>query len=128
MPEVEATVPAAVTTDDGLLRAAITAFGEAFDRHDVHAVMAAMTGDCVFENTTPPEGKRYVGQSAVREAFAAFFAESGDAVFTTEEQVFCGDRAVVRWRYDWGSGFVRGVDLFRVRDGLVAEKLSYVKG
>ena len=35
---------------------------------------------------------------------------------------------VARWRYDYGDGHVRGVDLFTVRDGLVAEKLSYVKG
>ena len=32
------------------------------------------------------------------------------------------------WRYDYGSGHVRGVDVFTVRDGLVAAKLSYVKG
>ena len=43
------------------------------------------------------------------------------------------DRCVIRWRYDWtnadsGRGHVRGVDVFRVRDGKVAEKLSYVKG
>ena len=39
----------------------------------------------------------------------------------------------VKWRYRWrnadGSvGHVRRVDLLRVRDGKVAEKLSYVKG
>ena len=39
-----------------------------------------------------------------------------------------GDRAVVRWVFDWGTGHVRGVDVMRVRDGKVAEKLSYVKG
>ena len=33
-----------------------------------------------------------------------------------------------RWRYEWDGGHVRGVDVFRVRDGKVAEKLSYVKG
>ena len=26
------------------------------------------------------------------------------------------------------SGHIRGVDVFRVRDGLILEKLSYVKG
>ena len=36
--------------------------------------------------------------------------------------------AVVRWRFDWGVGHSRGIDLFKVRDGKVAEKLSYVKG
>ena len=44
-----------------------------------------------------------------------------------------GDRGVLRWRFAWtdddGSpGHVRGVDVLRFRDGLVAEKLSYVKG
>jgi hypothetical protein len=39
-----------------------------------------------------------------------------------------GDRVLTRWRYDWGDGHVRGVDVIRVRDGKVAEKLSYVKG
>jgi hypothetical protein len=38
----------------------------------------------------------------------------------------------VRWRYDWqregATGHVRGVDIFRVRQGKVAEKLSYAKG
>ena len=29
---------------------------------------------------------------------------------------------------DGTPGHVRGVDVFRVRDGKVAEKLSYVKG
>jgi hypothetical protein len=36
-----------------------------------------------------------------------------------------------QWRYDWSGaapGHVRGVDLFRVQNGLVAEKVSYVKG
>jgi hypothetical protein len=32
------------------------------------------------------------------------------------------------WRYSWADGHVRGVDVIRVRDGKVAEKLSYVKG
>jgi hypothetical protein len=45
----------------------------------------------------------------------------------------CGDRAVVGWTYRWvdengKAGHIRGVDMFRVRDGKVAEKLSYVKG
>jgi hypothetical protein len=51
--------------------------------------------------------------------------------FTEEESVVLGDRAVVRWRYGWEgdhAGHVRGVDLLLFRDGLVAEKLSYVKG
>ncbi|HEY8491223.1 MAG TPA: nuclear transport factor 2 family protein [Dehalococcoidia bacterium] len=115
--------------------AAVERFNEAFNRHDVDAVMAAMTDDCVFENTVPPpDGRRFQGQAAVRAVWAEFFAHNPDAAFETEELFAAGDRCVVRWRYRWAPdqpgrpGHVRGVDLFRVRDGKVAEKLSYVKG
>jgi uncharacterized protein (TIGR03086 family) len=108
--------------------AAVARFSAAFDRRDVDAVMAAMTDDCVFESTTPPDGTRHEGQPAVRAAWNDFFRSSADARFVTEEQVLCGDRVMARWRYTWADGHVRGVDIFRVRDGRVAEKLSYVKG
>ena len=107
----------------------VEAFNEAFGRHDVDSVMALMTHDCIFENTLPtPDGERHVGQIEVRKFWENFFSESPLARFETEEMVVAGDRAVVRWRFDWGDGHIRGIDLFRVRDGLVAEKLSYVKG
>jgi ketosteroid isomerase-like protein len=107
----------------------IDRFNEAFNRHDVEAVMEWMTPDCVFEDTEPaPDGTRYEGAAAVAERWRRLFADAPGAVFTAEETLSCGDRAVVRWRYDWGSGHVRGVDVMRVRDGRVAEKLSYVKG
>jgi ketosteroid isomerase-like protein len=112
---------------------AVRRFDEAFGRHDVEAVMAAMTDDCVFENTyPPPDGQRHVGAAAVRAAWEDFFRSSPDAHFEAEETFASGDRCVVRWLYRWrnaaSEGHIRGVDLFRVRDGKVAEKLSYVKG
>jgi ketosteroid isomerase-like protein len=107
----------------------IEAFNKAFNGHDVDAVMALMTDDCIFENTLPPpDGERLVGQSAVRAFWQRFFSDSPKAKFEAEEVVIAGDRAVVRWRFDWGDGHVRGVDILKVRDGKVAEKLSYVKG
>jgi ketosteroid isomerase-like protein len=107
----------------------IDRFNAAFNRHDVDAVMALMTDDVVFENTSPaPDGEQFSGQAAVRAFWERFFAGSSRARFDAEEIVAAGDRCVVRWRYDWGNGHIRGIDLFRVRDGKVAEKLSYVKG
>lgn len=104
-------------------------FNEAFNRHDVDAVMALMTDDVVFENTSPaPDGERYQGKAAVRAFWERFFVASSQSHFVTEEIVASGGRCVVRWRYDWGDGHIRGIDLFRIRDGKVAEKLSYVKG
>jgi ketosteroid isomerase-like protein len=109
--------------------AAVARFGEAFDRHDVDGVMAAMTDDCIFENTGPaPDGERHEGAAAVRSFWSRFFETNPHARFIAEEQFAAGDRCVVRWRYDWGDGHVRGIDVFRVRDGKVAEKLCYVMG
>jgi ketosteroid isomerase-like protein len=114
--------------------ATIERFNEAFNRHDIDAIMALMTGDCVFENTSPaPDGERYEGQATVRGFWERLFAASPQAHFATEELFAGGDRCAVRWLYTWVDkegkrGHVRGVDLFRVRDGKVSEKLSYVKG
>jgi len=111
---------------------AVERFNEVFNRQDVPAVMATMTDDCIFENTSPrPDGARHQRQAAVRAAWEEFFAASPGATFETEEIVAAGDRCVIRWLYRWlgdGGGHVRGIDLFRVRDGQVAEKLAYVKG
>jgi ketosteroid isomerase-like protein len=112
---------------------AVQCFNEAFNRHDVDAVMAAMTEDCLFENTSPPpDGTRYTGHAEVRAYWGKFFRGAPDAVFEAEEVLVFGDRCVVRWIYRKTKGHqpwhLRGVDVFRVRDGRVAEKLAYVKG
>ena len=114
-------------------RAVIERFNEAVNRHDVDAIMSCMTADCVFENTRPaPDGTRITGQTAVRAFWEEFFRRSPQARFETEDVIAAGDRCVVQWAYHWirdgTAGHVRGVDVFRVRDGKVAEKLSYVKG
>ena len=114
-------------------RDAVERFNEEFNRHDVDAIMRCMTADCVFENSrTAPEGARLVGHAAIRTFWEEFFARSPQARFETEDLFAAGDRCVVQWTYHWvrdgKAGHVRGVDLFRVREGQVAEKLSYVKG
>ena len=109
----------------------VNRFNEAFNRHDVDGVMALMTADCVFENTLPaPDGERFVGAAAVRTFWQHFFQSTPGARFETEEIFAAADRCVVRWVFRWDDtgGHVRGVDVLRVRDGKVAEKLAYVKG
>lgn len=111
----------------------IQRFHDAFNRHDVAAIMALMTDDCVFENTyPPPDGERYEGQAAVQAFWERLFVKSPQAYFEVEDIFASEDRGVIRWRYQWqnanGTGHIRGVDVFRVSGGKVAEKLSYVKG
>lgn len=110
-------------------------FNEAFNRHDVPGMMHWMAEDCVFENTDPaPDGTRYSGKEAVTQFWQDFFRQSPKARIEIEEIFGMGNnRCVMRWRYLWvdaagKEGHVRGVDIFQVRDGLISEKLSYVKG
>jgi len=106
----------------------VETFGEAWAAHDLDAALAHVSDDCVFDATGPaPDGIRHVGIDAVRRAWEAIFSDTGSR-FEPEETFAAGDRVVQLWRYSWDGGHVRGVDVFRVRDGKVAEKLSYVKG
>lgn len=112
----------------------VMAFNEAFNRHDVPGMMALMSDDCLFENTTPaPDGTVFKGREAVTRFWQEFFGQSTGAHIEIEELFGLGERCVMRWRYTWVNengqpGHVRGVDVFRVREGLICEKLSYVKG
>jgi len=109
--------------------ATIERFNTVFNQHDVDTLMTLFTDDCVFDNTSPfPDGTRYEGQAAVRAFWEEFFTNAPNAHFDAEEIFASDDRCIVLWRYSWGDGHIRGVDVFKVRDGKVAEKLSYVKG
>jgi ketosteroid isomerase-like protein len=112
----------------------VLAFNEAFNRHDVAGMMQLMSDDCVFENTAPaPDGTVYTGKQAVTQFWQDFFRDSPQANIEIEEIFGLGMRCVMRWRYSWTNmagtkGHVRGVDIFHVKNGFIAEKLSYVKG
>jgi ketosteroid isomerase-like protein len=107
----------------------IDRFTDAINAHDIDALMTFFTEDAIFESTLPPDGQRYEGREAVRGAMTELIDSNPKARFDVEEQFTDGsERAVVRWRYDWGDGHVRGVDIIRVRDGKIAETLAYVKG
>lgn len=112
----------------------VLAFNDAFNRHDVQGMMALMSDDCRFENTEPaPDGTTYEGKEAVTQFWQDFFRQSPEAHIEIEEIYGPGKRCIMCWRYEWVDadgklGHVRGVDIFRVQDGLITEKLSYVKG
>ena len=106
----------------------VEVFGKTWAEHDLDAALAMLTDDCVFDATGPaPDGTRCVGIEAIRAAWQPIFDDVGSR-FEAEETFQADDRVVQRWRYDFDGGHVRGVDLFRIRNGKVAEKLSYVKG
>ena len=125
--------PARLSRLESAMRVVID-FNEAFNRHDVPGMMQLVSEDCIFENTAPaPDGTTYSGEKLITQFWQDFFRESPQAHIKIEEVFGLGMRCVMRWRYDWvdaagKSGHVRGVDIFRVENGSIREKLSYVKG
>ena len=109
-------------------------FADAFNRHDVDAVMSFMTEDCVFESSAGPDvcGTRYVGREAVSAGFAEVWAVFPDAHWGNARHFVQGDRGVSEWtftgtRSDRSRVEVHGRDLFTFRDGKIALKNSYRK-
>jgi ketosteroid isomerase-like protein len=114
-------------------REVVDRFNETFNRHDADELATLLTDDTVFEDTSPaPDGRRIEGKTAVVAFWRGWFERNPDAHFEAEEIIVSGDRAVVRWLYrkmrNGQPWRLRGVDVFTVRDGKVAAKLSYVKG
>ncbi len=122
--------PARMSKIESAIRV-VMAFNDAFNSHDVAEMMKLISDDCVFENTSPaPDGTVYSGKDAIKQYYENLFKESPQAHMEIEEVFSFGltHRCVLRWKYDWGNGHVRGVDIFKERDGLICEKLSYIKG
>ncbi|HEY6481791.1 MAG TPA: nuclear transport factor 2 family protein [Streptosporangiaceae bacterium] len=105
-------------------------FHEAWNRHDLPAALAMTSTNCVFEETIGEV--RSVGRTEIEAVWKPIFADLSTHItveesFTAGESFTDGTRVVQRWRFEWSEGCVRGVDLLTVRDGLITEKLAYIK-
>ena len=114
--------------------ALLARFADAWNRHDLDALMSMMTDDCVFDASAGPdvEGHRSEGQQAVRAAFAAVFEAFPDAHWADARHVVAGSRGVSEWtftgtRRDGTRVAVNGCDLLTLRDGRIAVKNSFRK-
>jgi len=105
----------------------VNAFGAAWNSHDLDTALSFCAEDFTFETTSPPDGERVVGHAAVLDVWKPIFQNARGRV-DVEETIVAGDRVIQRCRYDWGDGHVRSVDIYRVANGKIVEKLSYVKG
>ncbi len=112
----------------------LQAFADAWNRHDVEALMSFMTEDCVFEASAGLEicGTRFEGQEAVRGAYAEVWATFPDAHWGGPRHFVCGLRGVSEWtftgtRADGTRVEMHGCDLFTFRDGKISVKNSYRK-
>ena len=112
----------------------LQAFADAWNRHDVKALMGFMTDDCVFEASAGPEvcGTSYAGRAAVEAGFSDVWKIYPDAQWRSARHFVCGDRGVSEWtftgtREDGTRVEVHGCDVFTFRDGKIAVKNSYRK-
>ena len=116
-----------------LLLELLDRFADAWNRHDLDAVMSMMTDDCVFEASAGlhADGQRSEGAEAVRAAYAAVFDAFPDAHWDNPRHFIAGDRGVSEWRFtgtrDTTRVEVNGCDLFTFRDGKIAIKNSFRK-
>jgi steroid delta-isomerase-like uncharacterized protein len=109
-------------------------FADAWNRHDLDALMSMMTDDCVFQASagTDVDGQRSEGKHAVRAAYSAVFETFPDAQWENARHFIAGNRGVSEWTFtgthrDGRRVAVNGCDLFTLRDGKIAIKNSYRK-
>jgi taurine dehydrogenase small subunit len=107
---------------------------DAFNRHDVEAVMKFFADDCVFYAVGGPEvfGTKIEGATAIAAAFSAVWAGMKDAHWDHHSHFVHGDRAVSEWVFS-GTGAdgmrieAEGADLFTLRDGKIIVKQALRK-
>ena len=107
---------------------------DAFNAHDVAAVMSFFTEDCVFDMPRghAPGGRRLIGREQVREGIQLRFDGIPDIHYGDDRHWTCGDRGVSEWttrgtQADGTRIEVRGCDLFEFTDGKISRKDSFWK-
>ncbi len=112
----------------------LAAFGDAWNRHDIDALMSFMTDDCVFHAVAGPElfGRSFVGREAVREGYQLAWQTFPNAAWLDADYFVCGDRGVMESTFsgtkaDGTRIEARMVDVFKFRDGKIVVKNAFRK-
>ncbi len=117
-----------------LTAADLAATFDAFNRHDVDAVMTHFADDCVFYTVAGDEvyGGKVEGAAAIAKAFSGVWAAMPDAHWDHHSHFVAGDRAVSEWTFsgtdrDGRRVEAQGADLFTLRDGKIIVKQALRK-
>jgi len=107
---------------------------DAFNAHDVDAVMSFFADDCELEMPRGPEpwGRRLQGRDGVREGLASRFAGIPDVHYGDDRHWVSGNRGCSEWlltgtTVEGEPIAVRGCDLFEFADGKIVRKDAYWK-
>ena len=109
-------------------------FLDAFNAHDVDAIMSFFAEDCVLEmpRGPAPGGRRLVGKQQVREGIQSRLDGIPDVHYGDDRHWICGNKVVSEWLLtgttpEGVAVKVRGCDHYELRDGKVVRKDSYWK-
>src|SRR4030065_1392030 len=104
---------------------------EAFNRHDLDAIMEFFSDDCSFDSPRGPDpwGRRSTGKEQVREALAGRFTGIPDVHYGEDRHWVSKNMGVSEWTLtgtttSGGSLKVRGCDLWEFQNGKVIRKDS----
>lgn len=107
---------------------------DAFNRHDIDAVMGYFADDAVFDAVGGEEvhGTRFEGRKAIADAFEKVWKTMRDARWDHRDHLVQGDRAVSEWTFtgtnpDGSRIEAQGADLFRLKDGRIVHKQAFRK-
>ena len=109
---------------------------DAFNRHDLDAIMEYFSDDCSFDFPRGPEyyGQRFTGKAQVREALAGRFKGIPDVHYGDDSHWISanGNMGVSEWTLTGTttSGVnlkVRGCDLWTFKNGKITKKNSFWK-
>ena len=113
----------------------VKALTDAFNDHDVDAIMEFFADDCEWVMARGPEephGHRCVGKEEIRERLSARFAVIPDMRWVDDSYWVAGDRAFSEWTVQGTSTSGEkmnhlGCDLLVYRNGKVVKKDTYWK-
>ena len=112
----------------------VLAFSKACNQGDIHAMLQFISPDCLLEHYAPaPDGSHYRGIEEIGRFWQEFYNHFSDLQMEIEDIFGMGERCIKRWKSSWTDAagvkqHLRGVDLFLVRDELIVELFSYIKG
>ena len=119
---------------DGEKLATLQRVLDAFNAHDLDAILVHFVDDCVFESPRGPDpwGRRFVGKDDVRAGLRARFTGIPDVQYRGEGDFVAGDRGVSEWTLTGttveGERLeLRGCDLWTFRDDRITRKNSFWK-
>jgi ketosteroid isomerase-like protein len=119
---------------DGASVETLKAITEAFNAHDLDAIMEFFADDCSLDMPRGPEpwGRRLAGKAAVREGLATRFEGLPDVHYSDGRHWVSGDLGVSEWLLTGTTPAgqkvrVRGCDHWEFRGDKIVRKDSYWK-